>query len=141
MDYCRHYASVGLTKRYTWMININLSRSLQEPDSNTIQNLSKEKNWFLNHLFLKFSSLAQGKIFSDRFGATSSSIIENFFFVDEISYMPIALVEFINEKGKGHFENPDEIAVAVQKAARSSYRLLKTVTDSINRYLRHPSQL
>jgi predicted flap endonuclease-1-like 5' DNA nuclease len=50
--------------------------------------------------------------------------------------MPIEdLVEFINKTGKGHFENPDEVAAAVQKAARSSYRLPKTVTDSVNQVL------
>lgn len=102
----------------------------------TVQNLAREKNWFLNNLFLKFSSLAQEKIFSDRFGATASSIIEEFFSVDEISYMPIEdLAEFINKKGKGHFQNPEEVAAAVQKAARSSYRLPKTVTDSVNQVL------
>jgi len=102
----------------------------------TVQSLSREKNWFLNNLFLKFSSLAQEKIFSDKFGATSSSIIEEFFSVDEISYMPIEeLVDFISKKGKGRFENPEEIAKAVQKAARSSYRLPKTVTDSVNQVL------
>jgi predicted flap endonuclease-1-like 5' DNA nuclease len=102
----------------------------------TVQNLAREKNWFLNNLFLKFSSLAQEKIFSDTFGATSSSVIEEFFSVDEISYMPIEeLVEFINKKGKGRFANPDEIAAAVQKAARSSYRLPKTVTHSVNQVL------
>jgi len=102
----------------------------------TVQNLAREKNWFLNNLFLRFSSLAQEKIFSNRYGATSSSIIEEFLSVDEISYMPIEeLVEFINKKGKGRFENPVEIAAAVQKAARSSYRLPKTVTDSVNQVL------
>lgn len=102
----------------------------------TVQNLAREKNWFLNNLFLKFSSLAQEKIFSDRFGATSSSIIEDFFSVDEISYISIEeLVAFINEKGKGAFDNPEEIATAVQKAARSSYRLPRTVTDSVNQVL------
>jgi len=102
----------------------------------TVQSLSREKNWFLNNLFLKFSSLAQEKIFSDRFGAASSSIIEEFFPVDKISYMPIEeLVDFISKKGKGHFDYPAEIAKAVQKAARSSYRLPKTVTDSANQVL------
>ena len=102
----------------------------------TAQNLAREKNWFLNNLFLKFSSLAQEKIFSDRFGATSSSIIEEFFSVDEIAYMPVEeLADFINKKGKGRFANPDEIAATLQKAARSSYRLPKTVTDSVNQVL------
>lgn len=102
----------------------------------TVQNLTREKNWFLNNLFLKFSSLAQENIFSDRFGAASSGIIEEFFSVDEISYMPLSeLAEFIRRKGKGRFAKPDEVADAVQKAARSSYRLPKTVTDSVNQVL------
>ncbi len=51
----------------------------------TAQNLTREKNRFLNHLFLKFSSLTQEKIFSNTFGATSSRIIEEFFSVDDIA--------------------------------------------------------
>lgn len=44
--------------------------------------------------------------------------------------------DFINKKGKGRFAaNPDEVAKAVQKSARSSYRLPKTVTDSVNQVL------
>lgn len=102
----------------------------------TAANLTREKNHFLNHLFLKFSSLYQEKIFSDRFGATSLAIIDEFLSVDEIAYMSIDdLVNFINDKGKGRFECPEEIAKMVQKAARSSYRLPKTVNDSVNQVL------
>jgi hypothetical protein len=116
--------------------NYKALQKLTRARFHTAQNLAREKNWFLNNLFLKFSSLAQEKIFSDRFGATSSSLIEEFFSVDEIAYMPIEeLAKFINEKGNGRFDNPDEIAAAVQKAARSSYRLPKTVTDSVNQVL------
>lgn len=50
-----------------------------------VQNLAREKNWFLNNLFLKFSSPAQVKILSDRYGAASSSFIEEFFSMYEIS--------------------------------------------------------
>lgn len=100
------------------------------------RNLTREKNHFLNHLFLKFSTLAQEKVFSDRFGATSMAIIEEFFSVDEIAYKPIEeLAELINQKGKGKFECPENVAKMVQKAARSSYRLPKTVTDSVNQVL------
>lgn len=88
------------------------------------------------NLLLSMVILAQENFFSNRFGATSSSLIEEFFSVDEIAYMPVEeLAEFIAKKGKGHFENPDEIAAAVQKAARSLYRLPKTVTDSANQVL------
>jgi transposase len=45
------------------------------------------------------------------------------------------LTTFIQDKGKNRFSNPDEIANAIQKAARSSYRLPKTVNDSVNQIL------
>jgi len=116
--------------------NYKALQKLTRARFHTVQNLSREKNWFLNNLFLKFSSLAQENIFSNRFGATSCSLIEEFYSVDEISYTPIEeLADFINTKGKGHFKNPEEIANAIQKAARSSYRLPKTVTDSVNQVL------
>lgn len=97
------------------------------------RNLTREKNHFLNHLFLKFSTLAQEKVFSDKFEAISTAIIEEFLSVDEIAYTPVEeLAELINKKGKGKFECPEDVAKMVQKAARSSYRLPKTVNDSVN---------
>jgi transposase len=100
------------------------------------RNLTREKNHFLNSLFLKFSSLTQEKVFSDRFGATSLAVIEEFLSVDEIAYMSIEeLSAFVNEKGKGKFDVPEDVAKLIQKAARSSYRLPKTVNDSVNQVL------
>lgn len=43
--------------------------------------------------------------------------------------------DFIIRKGKNRFPNPDAVAKAIQKAARSSYRLPKTVNDSVNQVL------
>lgn len=104
-----------------------------------VQNLTKEKQRFLNFLFLKFSELAaptDGKIFSDTFGNTSLSVIEEFEDIDEIANMPLdKLIEFINEKGKNRFPNPEATAKALQAAARGSYRLPKTVNDSVNQVL------
>ena len=45
------------------------------------------------------------------------------------------LTDFIMEKGKNRFPDPDAVAKAIQKAARSSYRLPKTVNDSVNQVL------
>ena len=45
------------------------------------------------------------------------------------------LTDFIMEKGKNRFPDPDTVAKAIQKAARSSYRLPKTVNDSVNQVL------
>ncbi len=45
------------------------------------------------------------------------------------------LTEFIMEKGKKRFPNPDSVAKAIHKAARSSHCLPKTVNDSVNQVI------
>lgn len=44
----------------------------------TVQSLTREKQRFLNQLFMKFSGFSQEKIFSNNFGATATAVIENF---------------------------------------------------------------
>ena len=95
-----------------------------------VQNLTREKQRLLNQVFMKFSSLTQDKVFSNNFGATSLAVLEEFESVDQLCYMDFGeLTDFIREKGKNRFENPEDIAKALQKAARSSYRLPKTIND------------
>ena len=101
-----------------------------------VQNLTREKQRFMNVLFKKYSSLAQEKVFSDTFGTTALAVYEEFDSADTLAYMDLhELTEFLQEKGKNHFSNPEEVAKAIQKAARSSYRLPKTVNDSVNQVL------
>lgn len=102
----------------------------------TVQNLSREKNRYLNQLFLRFSSLAQNSPLSNPLGVTSIALIEDFSSVDEIAYMPVdELAHFLNQKGKGKFKDPDALAAEINKAARSSYRLPKTVENSVNQVM------
>jgi transposase len=102
----------------------------------TTQNLTREKQRFMNQLFMKCSGLAQEKVFSDNYGATALAVFEEFDTPDDIVNMDVdELTAFISEKGKNHFPRPDEIAKAVQAAARGSYRLPKTVNDSVNQVL------
>ena len=55
------------------------------------------------------------------------------FSLDEIAQMPVdELAIFINTTGKGKFADPVALAAEIQKAARSSYRLPKTVENSVN---------
>ena len=101
-----------------------------------VQNLTREKQRFLNHLFLKCSGLTQEKVFSNNFGTTALAVFEEFETPDDIADMDIEqLTSFISEKGKNRFPHPDEIAKAVQAAAGGSYRLPKTVNDSVNQVL------
>ncbi|MBQ9022536.1 MAG: IS110 family transposase [Eubacterium sp.] len=102
----------------------------------TVQNLTREKQRFMNVLFKKYSSLAQEKVFSDKYGATALAVYEEFDSADTLAYMDLHdLTEFLQKKGKNHFSDPEAVAKAIQKAARSSYRLPKTVNDSVNQVL------
>ena len=101
-----------------------------------VQSLTKEKQRFMNYLFLKCSGLAQEKIFSDNFGVAALSLFESFESPEQLANMDLnQLAAFISEKGKNRSPNPEEIAAAVQAAARGSYRLPKTVNDSVNQVL------
>ena len=101
-----------------------------------VQNLTREKQRFLNYLFMKYSSFTQEKVFSNTFGTTAISVFEEFDSPDELAYMDLHdLTDYIIKKGKNRFDDPEAVAKAIQKAARSSYRLPKTVNDSVNQVL------
>jgi len=102
----------------------------------TVQNLAREKNRYLNILFSKFSEMAIQPLFSNKLGSTAVSVIEDFESLDELSNTPMEqLVTYVMKQGKNHFVDPDKVARELQKAARSSYRLSKTVEDSVNQVL------
>jgi transposase len=101
-----------------------------------VQNLTREKQRFANYLFMKCSGLAQEKIFSDNYGTAALALFEEFDSPDDIVSMDVdQLAAFIAEKGKNRSPRPDEIAKAVQAAAKGSYRLPKTVNDSVNQVI------
>ncbi len=101
-----------------------------------VQNLVKEKQRFMNYLFKKYSTMAQEKVFSDTFSTTALTVYEQFESAEVLANMDLQqLTDFIMEKGKNRFPDPESVAKAIQKAARSSYRLPKTVNDSINQVL------
>ena len=101
-----------------------------------VTNLIKEKQRFMNVLFKKYSTMTQEKVFSDTFSTTALAVYEEFESAEALAYMDLhELTAFIIEKGKNRFSDPDAVAKAIQKAARSSYRLPKTVNDSVNQVL------
>ncbi len=102
----------------------------------TVCNLVKEKQRFMNVLFKKYSTFTQEKVFSDTFSATALAVYEEFESAEALASMDLhELTDFIMAKGKNRFPDPDSVAKAIQKAARSSYRLPKTVNDSVNQVL------
>jgi len=94
-----------------------------------VSNISKEKNYFLTHLFLKYSSFSDVKPFSNVFGKAGIAVITEFFSSDELASMDIEeLVEFLIKEGKNRFSNPE----AVAQVARESYRIRPALANSVN---------
>ena len=99
-------------------------------------NLVKEKQRFMNVLFKKYSTMTQEKVFLVTFSTPALAVYYEFDSAKALAKMDLQeLTDFIMEKGKNRFPDPDSVAKAIQKAARSSYRLPKTVNDSVNQVL------
>lgn len=97
-----------------------------------VQDLTREKQRFANYLFLKCSGIAQNKDIPNT-SATTLALMEHFETADELAYADLdELTAFITKAGRGRFADPEAAAKAVQAAARGSYRLPKTVNDSVN---------
>jgi hypothetical protein len=88
-----------------------------------VEQMTVEKNYFLNHLFLKFSAYRQVKPFSDHFGATSQAFLSEFFSVDEVANIGVEeLMNFVIKHGKNHFPKPEEVVNELKQVAHQSYR-------------------
>lgn len=104
------------------------------------ENLAREKSYALTNIFIKFSELAvlspkdkDDNPFSNRFGATSVAVLTDFLSPEEIADAPLEeLIDFLCEKGKNRFSDPEAKAKLLQKAARDSYRLDKAQYDPLN---------
>ena len=97
-----------------------------------IHNLTREKQYFLQHLFFKCSAF-KSEVESSVFGNAMLELLSEKYSLDEIATMDVeVLADYLREKGKNRFSNPEGVAKCIQKAARSSYRLSKCVEDSID---------
>ncbi len=99
-----------------------------------MQDLTRESNFLMTNLFLKFSDYSlTGPFRRNKLSATSLAVIEEFESVEKLAEMPLErLIDFLVEHGKNRFDNPEVVAQALQKAARSSYRLPQSMSDSVN---------
>lgn len=101
-----------------------------------IDQLVREKNYFINQLFLKFSAFEKKEPFSNTFGATAAAIISEFMTPEAIANASNEeLVDFVIKHGKNRFPNPDEIVKKLQYVARESYRLRPALAESVHHIL------
>ena len=107
-------------------------RTLTRARFDVIQNLTREKQRFANYLFLKCSGIAQEKGIQNT-SATTIALMEHFETVDDLANADLdELTDFIAQAGRGRFADPDVVAKVIQTAAKGSYRLPKTVNDTVN---------
>lgn len=98
-----------------------------------VEQMAVEKNYFLNHLFLKFSAYHQVKPFASVFGATSLAFLSEFFSPDEVANTDVKqLVDFVIEHSKNRFQNPEEVVQKLETIARESYRIRPALAESVN---------
>ena len=101
-----------------------------------VKTIMREKTYMMSNIYLKFSSLyiakKEDEPFSDMFGNTSRSIIADFTPDDIVNMSDEDMINFIMEKGKSRFSNPEENVKLLKKIARDSYRLDKVAYDPIN---------
>lgn len=121
-----------LPRAFTWSESLAALQRLTRARFHVMENLTRETNFLLTNLFLKFSSYSTGP-FGHKTSATSLAVIEHFYSVENIVQMSQEeLLAFVMKKGKNRFEHPQDVVNALQKAARSSYRLPKAMADSVN---------
>ncbi|THF72276.1 IS110 family transposase, partial [Cohnella fermenti] len=83
-----------------------------------MNNIKRDKTYFLNQVFLKFSGMRQDNPFSDTFGSTSLAVIQELEPEQIMNMSMEELVAFLQDKGKNRFEKPEEIAAFLKKLAR-----------------------
>jgi transposase len=97
-----------------------------------VHNLTREKQYFLQNLFYKCNAF-RTEVDSSVFGNAILEMLSEKYSLDDIATMEVAdLANYLKEKGRNRFPDPERVANCIQKAARASYRLSKVVEDSID---------
>lgn len=92
-----------------------------------VRQITHEKQYFLAHLFLKYSSWQKEKPFSNTCGITASEIITELD-MEQLAAMPITeLVTHIITVSKNTVADPKKAAELVKKVVTSSYQMKETM--------------
>jgi len=102
-----------------------------------VESLTREKAYMVSNIFLKFSELSitpkEEQPFSDNYGATASSVLTEFYSLEDIMDTPYEdLVAFLGEKSKNRINDLARTASLLKKAANNSYRLDKCLYEPLN---------
>lgn len=121
-----------LPKPYSDSIKYQPLQRLTRFRLHLIETLTREKQFFLNHLFLKLSAYKQINTFSNNFGATSVAVVEEMS-AEQLAQMSLEeLTDFVVKKSRNKFPNPEEIALNLKKIGRESYRIKPSLDNSLS---------
>lgn len=96
------------------------------------RSLAREKNYFLSFLWLKFSAFSQEQPFGDPLGATSALVLDQYAVEDLVQWPGDELAAFLQQQGRGGFDDPLGVAAALTKAARESYHLDRVLAEPVS---------
>lgn len=121
-----------LPKQYSDSVKYQPLQRLTRFRLHLIETLTREKQFFLNHLFLKLSAYKQVKAFSNDFGATAMAVIEEMS-AEQLANMPLdELTDFVVRRSRNRFPNPEEIALNLKKIGKESYRIRPSLENSLS---------
>lgn len=135
---CADYARVGKCKNSHPVIGYQKTalQRLTRQRKHVAEQLGKEKQFLSSNLFLKFSALKvnpDDAPFSNIYGKTSSVMLTDLLTNEEIISADLSdLVEKISHLSKNRFDDSETVARQFMKLARDSYRLDKVASDSVS---------
>ena len=102
-----------------------------------VECMTREKTYLVSNLYLKFSELqmleGDDQPFCDIYGATSSSVLMEYFSPEEIlDSSEEDLIAFLAKKSRNRIKDISKTADLLKKAARDSYRLDKALYEPLN---------
>lgn len=116
---------------FTWSEPLMSLQRLTRARYHLMQALVREANFLMSNLYLKCSDYSL--VFSNKLSATSLAVLEEFESAEALADTSLdELMDFLIQHGKNRFDDPQAVAKQLQKAARSSYRLPKAMSDSVN---------
>jgi transposase len=105
------------------------------------QTLTREKNYYLVHLFLLHNTYAPHRPFSNLFGATSQKVLNGEKSLAELVQAPIEeLAEQLDTWSAGKLEDPLETAQMLQQVAKDSFPLEEPLLTPIQHILEATSE-
>lgn len=101
-----------------------------------VECISREKAYMVSNIFLKFSELAVLKDdnhpFSSNHTATAEAVLTEMLSLEDLSNLSSEeLIDFVCRHSRNRFRDPEKVCKLLQKAARDSYRLDKTLYEPL----------